>query len=401
MRWFALVLLVALPLAGCIGTQGDAANESPATDGENETKVAFDSDAPESAKTSGEHRHPQWQGETEKTIFDGTVQAGDCYGQVFGALVFLISAAFEQRVEKGCATVSISNGTLVPQGTEKIEVQVDASDALESGGYDSHMWTGENSYDGATTTETVKTWWFEVVEEDWDGPHQSRSSYGFLFEAEAQDTGEVAQLEGPMEIEIRAHKIPGWTPPLAAAHLDHWQLGDRHDFIKDDVIETLNRTETVAHCTWQSSIQGGCDYWDQELNLSDIIPPGTRQVALVMTWDGIDDCAPAHNCSLRAYIRSGGSSYAYTDPVAQGNGHLIYVYNVPEDVPPDSTYANESESFVIPRIDHCIEDPTPVFSFTSCGLGNANWAPRADVHFAMEAWNGAVDLEDVQDRRLG
>lgn len=401
------ILLVAVALlgpmlAGCIGGLGGSGNTSEANSSDQEpsedSSVKFQQDAPESAKTSDEHRHPQWQGETVKTLFDDTVQAGDCYG-IFSTIFFTVfDVAFQQRVEKGCAEVPFDNGTLVPQGTEKLKIEVDASQARQRGGYDLWTWTGENSYTGPTTTQDQKTWWIELSKHDWDGPHQSRSSYSFLFRAQAQETGGIAHLEGPMDVTIEAHKIENWTAPLAAAHLDHWQLKDRHTFVNEDAIEVLNRTETVYSCTWVQQLAEDCRDWDQQVNLSDIIPPGSKEVVLAITWPQMEGCAPAHDCDIEANLRSGGSSWTWGYPEEEADRHVIYLFNVPDQVPPDSTYANESETVVEPSIDQCMEGPEPA-SWSFCGLQPAEWSPEANATFYMEAWRTPVDVDDFKQRR--
>lgn len=397
----ASVALLAIALSGCIGGLGGTGNASEvdnASDEANDSPVAFDQDVPESAETTDQHRHPQWDGEDRKTIFDGTVQAGDCYGLINTVILLAIYAAIEQRVERGCAYVPLSNGTLVPQGTEKLEVEVDASQARQSGGYDLRTYTGNNSYRNPTTTDDQHTWWVELSKDDWDGPHQSRSDYSFFSKAQAEETGGVAHLEGPMEFTITAHKIPNWTPPLAGAHVDHWQLNDTHTFVNDDAIEVLNRTETVYSCTWVESLAEGCRDWDQQVNLSDIIPPGTKQIVLGITWPTMQDCAPAHDCDIRANLRTGGSSWTYRSPIQDGDRHVIYLFNVPDDVPADSTYANESETVVEPNVDQCMEGPEPA-SWSFCGLQPAEWSPEADATFYMEAWRTPVDVDDFKQRR--
>lgn len=394
-----LVMLAGSPLAGCLGSTGTDGTADPAnaTDpgGANGTeKVAFQQDAPDSAKQGGRHRHDPWQGQDTKLIFDGSVEAGDCYS-VFTPLIIVFNAAFRQEAAYGCAWVRAENGTTVPQGTGKLKVETDAADARQQGGYQLTTYTNDRSLQGTIAQEDQHTWWFELQEQDWDLPHEERTGFAWFYEAR----GDVAVLDGPMDVRITAHKIPNWTPPLAEAHLDHWQLDDRHKFVHRDAIELMNRTETVTTCSWAQYVDGSCEY-QEPLNLSDIVPPGTKQVALALEWDGIEGCAPAHNCSLDAYVRSGESEYAWNEPFDQGEGYLVYLYDVPDDVVADSTYANESKVDVVPDLYQCIEsgDTTP-FQFNSCGLGNANWAPQADVHFTMEAWRTGVNVQDFKDRR--
>lgn len=400
----ALIALVAIALSGCIGGLGgpsDASNDSSTEEEEaaNDSDVAFQQEVPDSAKTGDQHRHPQWEGEDTKTIFDGTVQAGDCYGIFTTVVITAFYAAAEQRVERGCAYIPLDNGTLVPQGTDKLQVEVDASEARQSGGYNLYTWTGNNSYENPTTTEDEHTWWVELSSDDWDGPHQTRSDYYFFSQAQAQETGGIAHLEGPMEFTITAHKIPNWTAPLAAAHVDHWQLNGTHTFVNDDAIEVLNRTEVVYSCTWPESIQG-CQEWGQEVNLSDIIPPGSSEVILAMTWPEVRDCAPVHECFLRANLRSGGSSWSFGDLAASGDGYLVYRYKVPQEVPEDSTYANESQTVVQPNVYQCgPSGPEPADRLWLHCDKPAEWSPEADVTFQMEAWRTPVNTTDFMERR--
>lgn len=401
-----VVLMVALvALAGCIGGTGApadnaSADDGTASDGTSTQDLAFDQGVPDNATIGGAHAHPQWDGQDTKVLFDGQAQAGDCYG-TFG-LIFntVFNSAFRQRVEMGCAVVPMDNGTLVPQGTEKIQVEADGSQALQQGGWTIYAWSDENFYEGAPTEEAQTTWWFDLAESDWDDPHQSRTDLGVVFWAHADDTGEIAQLEGPIDVTITAHKIPNWTAPLAAAHVDHWVLDDRHTFVKPGVASILDENVTVDQCVWADFATGSCEFQDP-VAFEDIVLPGTAQVVVLMTWDQVDDCAPAHTCEPSAYVSTGGSSWTWDSPAERGDGYVIYLYEVPDELPEDSTYANASESAVNPTIDHCLRPEGLPFSFNSCGLGNANWGPSVDLRIVAEAWRGAVALDDFKERHLG
>lgn len=390
-----LLAVIGMALAGCVGSQGGADNASdPAADEVDNTSVAFErEDVPESAKTSGRHRHDPWGESEQKLIFDGTIEAGDCQ-DVFTPLVVVFDAVFRQEATYGCAWLFIENGTTVPPGTGKVEVDVDAEGARQEGGFQATTYTNDRVLRGQTVTEDQHTWWFELQEEDWDQPHDTRTGFAWYFEAR----GDVAVLDGSMEVTVRAHKITNWTPPLAAAHLDHWQLNRTHEFVNDNMtaIEVLDRTERVSSCSYVGFFDGSCQY-QEPINLSDIVPPGTVQVVMAVEWSGPEDCAPEHDCDLSASVWSGNSSYTWNSPAEEGEGYRIFLYHVPGEIANDGTYANESKVEIHPYWNQCLRTETP--SMTWCGLGNAAWAPEADVEFTMEAWRVPVDLEGFKERR--
>lgn len=400
----AALLLVALPLAGCLsglGAGGGAGDDADAANASDDTAsnepLAFDRGAPDDATVGGAHVHDPWQGDETKVLFNAEVQAGDCQGLLGLLFTTVFTAAFQQRVERGCAQVRMDNGTLLPQGTGKLQIEGDATEALQSGGWEVTLWTSGGYYRGAPTSDPEQTWWFELGEDDWDDPHQSRTDLYVVFRAAARDTGEVAELDGPIDVTVTAHKIPNWTAPLAAAHVNHWIIEEWHDFVEPGVIEVLDANATFSDCSVRAWVEDlGCEYPD-DVPLEDIVPPGTVQAVLLVTWNGAEGCAPEHECDFDVVAYS-GSSWTWKSPAEVGDGWKLYVYQVPDDLPPDSTYANESEISLRVWWSQCL---TVEGYALNCWAGYANWAPSADFRFQMEAWNHTADLDDVKARRLG
>jgi|SRR5688572_16973442 len=102
-------------------------------------------------------------GETERVLFEGTVATEElCY-----------------------APFTLPDGVLIFQGTKRLHVRADATNALKAGEYhfDVHFNEPDGRWgDAADTSEKVHTWVLEVGPDDWDPAGSARTSAGFSFE---------------------------------------------------------------------------------------------------------------------------------------------------------------------------------------------------------------------------
>lgn len=388
-RCAAVLLLVAVALAGCVSgpaESGDDPAPSNASNATNESVKYQTLNASEGQTLGKAHRHYMWENDT-RVVLDAEIEAGDCFGGFFEVSRALGSVIREQQAEYGCAWTGADE--LTPPGTRKLSVEADASDALEAGGYTMTVYTsGDREIEANTTTEAEHTWDVPLEDADWDLPHQNYSGFIFYFEAD----GDAAVLNGTIELTITAHRIDGWEPPLAAAHLAHWKLKDEHEFVRSDAIEILGRTETVEACSWTGAIQDDCTY-ENEVNLSDLIPPGTEEVVLGVKIGNVSGCPPAHSCDIEINLEEG--NWAWNDPVETGSNWKLYRYKVGEDIEPDSPYAETSQTVVAVEIEQCSEVDPPSW----CLQSSPHWRPSVDVDFAMEAWRNPVDATDFKERR--
>lgn len=135
--------------------------------------------------------------------------------------------------------------------------------------------------------------------------------------------------------------------------------------------------------------------------LDDIVPPGSRQVTLTAQWNAVQGCPAGHECWLIAWLSAPGNGFRFSaEPAAGGTDWSIWVYDVPEPLAPDSTYANESIYSVRAFVRACpLGEPlqTPLGFFNGC-MGEAVATMTTDVRYEVAAWDEEADLDAIQTR---
>lgn len=226
-----VLVLIAVPLAGCVGGSGQSApSADEAQDTVDDATNATDGASSDDLKA---HVHDRWDGEDKVTVVDQEIT------------IEPISQDHPQFVEQcrrppsregpmlcfGTETVypdtDGETGAIVPPGTEKVDVTLDFGSGFEQVRvlYQDRMsqgqWQRLGSFESGDTM-TIEP--IPVVKSD-DG-HAKVSAWKFLIEPEdnpwpAGDQS-VWYGEGDVQVTVEAHREEGELP-LEPAHPDFWE----------------------------------------------------------------------------------------------------------------------------------------------------------------------------------
>lgn len=370
MRTLAAVLLfVGAALAGCVGGGPDRSAAPLAVEPEGDPLASDTLAANASLPVAAAVVDPWLPGETERVLFDGTVRTTDvCYGDI-----------------------ELDDGVRIPEGTRRLRVSADASDALKAGEYHFDLYSYGNRWNGGEaevdTAEKVHEWNMGLGPQDWDPSGHKRTGAWLSFECK-HDNG-LHVLDGAIPATVVAERDPAWIPVAAP---DPWASLDQHRFPQDGVITLLDAVVTVSEPGRVERQTGATG--SGPVALEDVIPPGTKHVVVAIKWSDYQGCPPAHECWVSTGIVSGGGWWK--NDAGEGPDWKIYEpYKVPDDVAEDHPYVTTSVSRLEPFLYNC--DPGCVVD--SVGLGAAWTGSRsADVRFLVEAWHGDADLDAVKAR---
>ncbi len=340
------------------------------------------------------HAHDVWGDGDHLGLFHGTLKAGDCRDAwLFQIPQDAFNVVYTHRVESGCARTGLPPKVTVPIGTASLQVDLNAQDAMELGGVRLLVSTNAGrTLNGEPTTQVSHNWTVPLDPGDWDLPHQEASGFSFLLEAD----GDVARLEGRITLTIAAHKIPGWTAPLDAAHLDHWNLTNKHAFLAPGVMKLLDATLDVRDPPGTNYVTRVEPIDPPAVELADIIPPGTAQVSLVIVWDPAEaDCHPAHQCAPEGWLGNASERWNDKDPFEGGTGYLAYRFHVDEDFTPDSPYATISATHVEADADACLGERGP--SAECINLLDEVLEIHVSARFVVYAWQGPIDAGKLKE----
>ncbi len=403
MRWLFPVVLLATAFAGCFEDSDPQAPPEPdpvVADGTGALGYDVDPETANETMLEGAHIHDEWGGTKEMVLMDETVSTADCGdGNPFTTL-FITGAGivFDRAVHMGCAQFQFGEGRIVPEGTASLRIEVDATDALKQGVLELAYRSPENDFDGAGKSDgPVFMWRIEMVATEWDLPHSTQTEWGFFL----QPSGDVAVLDGDIKVFIAAERVEDWTPILGSAHIDHWAPDAAHDFVAEDAMRVLDVNTTVQMPSFADRLQGDRDDFDS-IPLQDIVAPGSVQLTLVVWWTDMRNCPAQHECWIVPFINAGDRGRgAWLDPVESTPEWAIYVYDIPEPLTPDSTYANNSTYSVSAFVRSCIpgmEDiDMPFGGFRPC-FGEAVASMEADTWFYAETWKGPARLDELKAR---
>jgi len=407
MRRLSLFLVFALlagVLAGCVDDEpkpNDVVDPGPADDdGAGNTTLPYgvDPNTANDTELEGAHLHDEWGDATELLLADMTVGTADCSENPLMEVFLIGSGAFrDQSVQKGCAMFGLDADRLVPEGTAELTVEIDATNALQEGGMQLYYGNDEKrTTELEATTDPVFTWTIEMTPLEWDLPHSGETAWYFFL----RPSGQIAILDGTMEVQIIAERLEVWSPVLGSAHVDHWAADAAHDFIAADVMRSLDTNVTVEYVSFADRVTGA--EGSEPVPLDDIVAPGTAQVTLAVQWDPVQGCPPGHGCWVVAYMQSsgGGRGFGWGDPVESGADWAIYVYDVPEPLAPDSTYATASTHRVNAFVRACPNgevQETPVPFFNGC-MGEAVSSMSSDVRFEVESWKNGARVDELKTR---
>lgn len=406
MHRLIVLVLIATLFAGCTGSDDPAPEGAPTvegpSDGQGVKKVSYEVDETNETQLEGAHLHDEWGEATMLQLADLSVPSSACSEDNPFMELFLMGAGVfrDQEVHKGCALFAFDEGKIVPEGTARIYVDIDASQALPEGGmrlsYGNEM---KRFTELEGSSEPIHSWTIEMEPVEWDLPHSTETAWFFFL----QPSGQVAILDGNIKVVITAERQEDWKPILGSAHADHWDLEEMngtHAFIGPHVIRSLDTNVSVVYPSFAERIQ---DRDGQEpFPLDDIIPPGTTQVTLAVQWQAVDGCPPSHGCWVVGWLApsNGGGRGFSSESVEIGADWAIYVYDVPEPMAPDSTYAETSVYTIRAFVRACPNgeaQETPLPFFNGC-MGEAVATMTADTRFEVESWKDGADLQALKTR---
>jgi hypothetical protein len=392
MRHIVVCLLLITALAGCMGAD-EPVTTPPILEEHDDHEPIVGHQAAANTTDAGVHIHDEWGSATLMTLADMTVDTSDCSENPLMDLFLLGHGLMtRQEVQKGCALFGFDPGHIVHEGTARLHIDIDASNAQVEGGMRFYYGNAEKRFIALEETQDEShTWVIDMEPIEWDLPHSTETEWYFML----QPAGQVAILDGTIDILIEAERIEDWEPILAVAHLDHWNLPERHSFIAPGIIRSLDTNVTVTY-----GMQGGSPSMEP-YPLDDIIPPGSTQVTLAAKWGDVRDCPPGHECWLMAWLgtQSGGFR-GFQDPAVSGDDWAIWVYDSPDPLAPDSTYAEESAYSVRAFVRSCPLGeplPVPIGFFNGC-LGEAVATMSTDVRFEVASWKNGIDIAALQAR---
>ncbi|GEM_PF-3733013 len=390
MRALALLAVLAL-LAGCA-----APKPAPApANATNATAVAPMDYSPSNATvpqaeiqnaTLGEsHVHDLWKGREQIVLLDAEVAAGLCEGPADAALFLAQELVEHQGAADGCARLSIPEGVVVPEGTGDLEVSVDASDALKGGAMELNFRDKAREGYGDPTTNPVHAWHLNLTQADWDLPHANATTWIIYVQAHGDPAG---LMDGNVKARVVAHRIPGWQPILAVAHVDHWKLPHLHDFPAPDVMRLYDGPANVTNID-PARFQG--QDIPEPIKLKDIIAPDTKHVTLVVDRK-TNGCPAPMECWLVPALVVGGYERERFGNLTFAEGERrVYTWSVPGEVPEDSVYANASTTMIDPRIEGC----PPGGDESTCGITSIA-STTVTARILVLAWHGDVDVAKLK-----
>lgn len=380
-RAAALVLLVLM--AGCT-----SAPDAPAAPDDAMAPVVFAEDYAlgnetvpreelQNATLGAEHTHDAWGGAEQLVLLDDALTAGDCEGAQDALFYALVTTFAAEGPSYGCARISLPEGAVVPEGAGELRIEVDATDALKSGGMQFQFRNKAREEALEATSEKQHAWSVPLTEADWDIAHVTATTFVMYVGA----VGPGAVFEGTVQTRVVAVKQEGWEPVLAVAHVDHWMLPSMHDFAAPGVMRLFDGEASVTNvdpsrATSQEKHHG--------IPLADIVAPGATQLVLVVDTTATD-CAPGLTCWLVPILHVGGYERdRFGTLLAEEGARRVYGWRVPDEVPEDSVYAETSTTGIEPRIDACTPDGT-------CGAASIA-SGSAAARIQAFAWKGEVDL---------
>lgn len=388
--WTALAVL----LGGCLGNPtGDDPGPDVLAHGS-----PSDTPRPGLKKTTSDQVRPlvlpdvrdDWGGASELVLFNAAVQAETC-GLVSdnGNTLWV---EWEKQVPVGCAILSLPKGRLLPEGTNLLRVEADASKAQRVGSYQVAITQtqGNTVAVAPATAEAVHTFAFKMEPKDWDLPdsHPSRLRLEFRPTTGGADPG--LMLLGPLHVKLIAERDPAWTPK---AWRNFWEDPVGSSRTADGAIVVHEEQRSLRSATTQEILGGRAEA--PRVELAHVIPFGTEQLVVGFRLSNLTSCPAGEQCKIFASIQSGGQRMESEDSVVWESGpeHEILVFDSPKQAAHDNQYVAKSATTVHPRLEPCV------------GLGYflricdfATTSAEVEVSLRIEAWRGDADLSAFRAR---
>lgn len=282
------VLLVAVPLAGCLGGAGGGP-DAPANVAQDGTS------GPEAVNASGisdgqAHVHDRWDGALAKTLMDDTVSTASSVqvrpGQTLAETVGCVFTCGSR------APFTLPEGSIVPPGTDRLEVSVSWQDddppvgALTAVSL-TYVPADRAEPDWTSWRTSPGTWTINTTVEMADGGHAQHSLWRFAVNVETwieapdgtlvTSPPRIAASGMAFDVQVRALR-DDVSLPLEPPHPDHWRNGSSWTVLEG----TWSGEATSATFVSVEDRQGN-DAWINGSNHR-IIPPGTETLVAVVNW---------------------------------------------------------------------------------------------------------------------
>lgn len=364
-----VMLAVLVLLAGCVGSEPQKAADIVEPSSTADTAVDLPDIGPDLGYTLPD---PWLEGETERILFEGVVQTGDCYA---GAMAFELFAGY---VMGGCGDIILPEGSSIPSGTATVRIEADASQALKSGEYFAFLYTPRRSTpdlaNEAPTREPIHVWEIPMEEADWD-PYWAKNTLSWSGYWSANNGTSIPVLNGPVPTKVVALRDPAWEPPLAPHPTT--LLDAELAWVDGSGINLATRRGT-------------------QLDALDMlpIPPEARAISIAVTWEVIS-CPPGIRCWVNEWLEHEGTPY-YGGVLGQTDNSRVISIGVPDPLPPDLPGGNVSAASVQLFVPRCNEaDP-----LLPCFVPFYAYDAEVKAHVLVQAWTGIPDLLHIQ-REMG
>lgn len=344
MRTLAIVaLLVAAPMAGCLGTGGEAGTAASPSDGNSTTNAS--EPAPEASPAATSHVHDRWDGASEKVVVDDTVTTStrtdtDPRQPAFVLALDLVFGPDEVPFRP-------PEGRIVPPGTDEVVVEAEwpeeAAPNLQRQAFLDYRTAADADFQRKELQPTPATYTIDTDVEDADGGHAQFSLWEFRLELRTYDptTGDYApSTEGGLEVDVTvtAHRVNG-SLPKEPPHPDWYGNGSALP-----IHASSGSAEAVGAGFYQVGTDGTPYPAGGYVNGSDhrIVPPGTKILEATINWSD-ESPSPAAVSAVPQLQYNFGRSFEWRTWTAEESGESYRRYVLP--VEPDMTdgiYAGKS-----------------------------------------------------------
>lgn len=314
----AVVLVVAMLSAGCIGGPAQTSEEPDWPTITDPTDLSYDTDA-------GFHVHDYWGGNDVVTVVNETQPVGTTS----------VGGGESPRIVRFYP----DEGDVVPQGTASLTITVTWTDDLPTNVYgDVELWVKpadatnvtlvDDDLDNGQTVERP------LAYEEADLPHQLGSGWEFEVHLDRAD-GPVRfrSYNGDVTLEVRAHRGLELRP--FPPHPDHW--GNRTEIALFDGEESFSQVNAPYPLPGFERLCLGCDVLFFRPVNDTLVPLGTERVEATMTWD---EDVPGGNLDLH-YRGAHTREFERLEPDTEDGSSARYVIPV-TDAMADTPYANAS-----------------------------------------------------------
>jgi len=365
MRELTAFLIAVLALAGCVETAPDA--PTSATDPTPSASAAStDADPRTEDPGLGSHAHDYWSGRERVTLVDEDVSIEPPDLLLSGVM----TTRFFRDPSLGGAFIVLPNGSLVYEGTGRLEIVATWDDATVNGLRFIHRHAGSGEIQPWTDAPNGETVSIEVTPDMTDMPHAQVSRWIFFFAASG--TPPVASGTFHLRIDIvKTRDVAEWP-----AHPDHWNGASEILLVEADGSSIERVGPTLLEEPWKDH--------EDAIPASAIVPMEATMLRVNVTVVSTMD--PAGVGKVHLLIRTASNVlFDYDDagdPIEVSDDKLTWTWEVPIEMDEtDNPYATTSAWAFRVR---AAPAPTPQLPFCEHGCYQPEFEFRivATVHRA-------------------